>query len=91
MPRILLAYSTEEINQTGYQCIVEVLAGRGLSGSRKREYQKQFTSVERETIQRLYRDKLYSWMLRAGVPEEVVLHPKTYALLCKAAGFFAGS
>jgi len=70
--------------------IVEVRDGRGLGLSAKRRYTKEFTDVERAVLSRWY-PKIYSWMLRTGIPfNGVRMSVKTYHLLCRFADFYAG-
>jgi len=68
--------------------IVETYDHKGY-GRGKREYLKQFSKKERNIISHYY-GKIYRWYLVKGIPHQgVVMKPETYALLCRAADFFA--
>lgn len=89
MPRVMYAFSTEEITRTGYACIVEGWDKVKEQGSRRRSYRQEFTEEERAKLTWLYNNRLYGWCLRTGVPEEVVMSRETFQLIQRAAGFFA--
>lgn len=84
--RLLMLFSREEINRTGYPVIVEGWDKRK-SGRVRRAYLETFSEEERNSLTRIY-PKLYRWYLVTGV-EEGVLSCKTYELIKKAANFFA--
>jgi hypothetical protein len=58
-------------------------------GRGKREYYKTFTEPERRIIAR-WHPNIYNWYLRTGIPHKGVrMKLGVYALLCRAANFFA--
>ena len=61
----------------------------GGTGHRRRRWLEEFTEQEREAATRLF-SLSHSWLLTTGVPDEVRMTPKTFALW-KKLGNFCGS
>lgn len=59
------------------------------TGHRRRRWLEEFTQQEREAATRLF-SLSHSWLLTTGVPDEVRMTPKTFALW-KKLGNFCGS
>lgn len=89
MPKITYIYSSDEIQQTGYACIVEGWDKVKSQGSKQRRYRAEFSKEDRKKLSQLYRNKLYPWYLRTGIPPEVTMPRTTFGLIERAAGFFA--
>lgn len=71
-----------------YEVIVECWDRVKGSVSCKRRYCAEFTAEERKTIAR-YHGKFYTWHLRTGTPQRVIIQLDTLALLQRAVSFFA--
>lgn len=57
-------------------------------GRVKREWLRQFSQAERNTIGR-YHGRFYRWHMISGVPQHVSCKPRTLELLRRAVDFFA--
>lgn len=83
--KLMLSFSSDEINQTGYPVIVEAW-DKIKSGRVRRAYLSEFSEEERNKLTRLY-PKLYRWYLVTGI-KDAVMSMATYELIVKAANFF---
>lgn len=86
MPKLVLAFSPDEINATGYQVIVE--RWDRLNTRKRLQYNMEFSPKERAYLSANYK-KLYNWYLVTGVPQEVQLAASSYDLIRRAAAFFS--
>lgn len=58
-------------------------------GRGKRAYLAEFDETERRTISTLH-TRAYNWYMRHGYPEYVEMSASNFAILVRAANFFAG-
>lgn len=57
-------------------------------GRVKRAYLASFTEAERKQLGKL-RTRAWNWIMRRGTPDRVIMSGRNYALLVRAATFFA--
>lgn len=88
--RIMLTLTHDEIQANiPYAMICETRFGRAWgTGRRRRAWLKEFTEQERETAGRMFR-QAYDWYLVHGVPDEVTMTAKTFALWIRLGEFCA--
>lgn len=88
--KMYLALTRDEIQRKiPYGVICETRYGcRWDTGRRRRAWMEQFTKEERAVASRLFR-KAHEWTLTRGVPDEVKMTTKTFALWLKLGAFCA--
>lgn len=57
-------------------------------GRVKRAWLAEFTDTERAALGRLH-TRSWNWIMRRGTPDRVIMSGRNYALLVRAAAFFA--
>ena len=85
--KVQVELNKNEIKQLQFPVLVETYERVKGSMSKRRKYNEQFTEQERTTIARYYK-LFYKWHLVSGIPENVVMYPKTLELLKRAINFF---
>ena len=88
--KVYLALTRDEVNQKipyGLICAARYSC-QWDTGRRRREWMTQFTEEERAVVSRLFR-KAHEWTLTRGVPDEVKMATKTFALWLKLGAFCA--
>lgn len=85
-----ITLSHDEVNQKiPYALICDVRYGsRWNTGKNKREYEKSFTVEEREEAEKIFR-QAYKWHITSGVPDNVTMSMRTFALWLKLGEFCA--
>ena len=83
-----ITLSSDEVNQKiPYVLICEVRHGsRWNTGKMKCEYEKNFTKEERDEAEKIFR-QAYKWHITSGVPSQVSMPMRTFALWMKIGEF----
>lgn len=90
MAKVMIVLDHNEIQRDlPYQMICEGRFGSAWNTMhRKRRWMEEFTESERDAASKIF-SKSKSWTLTTGVPESIMMSPKTYALWIKLGNFCA--
>jgi hypothetical protein len=88
MPRLIIEFNHEELNQLQFPVMIETWDKVMGCNRIKNKYNNQFSEQERQLIKRYY-NIFYKWYLRTGTPQHHRMKPTTYQLLERAIQFFA--
>ncbi len=86
MPKIVLEFSRDEVEELGTMVICEMWDKRRY-GRVRREFLKTFDEEDRIKLSSIY-PKIYKWNLVTGIPDKIRMKMSTYNLINRACNFF---